>query len=384
MSDLKTVERASVPVTTAPPGTGTEARSSGRRRIRWRRQVKPTVLWLMMLVGSIPILIPFYWMLLNSVQSRDKTDMYPPQWLPVQTYWYVTDASGPKREIFPPIKEEGGKTQVRYVDGDATKVWVPTGSVQKVEKIEPRWKTYKNVFAKTGDTAAGDVYEEKPLRLRDLFKGESFGRYAVNTLLIALLCVYGQVISCSLVAFGFARMRFWGRNVLFMLMLATMMIPAQIYAIPAFMIYKTLGWVDTYLPLIVPAWMGGAFFVFLFRQFFMGIPLEMDEAARMDGAGPFKIWWDILLPMAKPVAVVAAVYTAFGAWNDLFGPLIYINSDYKRTLALALTKFSNSYGLTDVPSLMAASALMMLPVLIIFFLSQRTLQQGMVVSGVKG
>ncbi|HEY3267255.1 MAG TPA: carbohydrate ABC transporter permease [Armatimonadota bacterium] len=350
--------------------------------LRWRRQVRPTILHVILVVFAIPILVPFYWMLVASVQSRDKTDQYPPQWVPVQTYWYAKDANGVKRETFPPIKEEGRRTQVRFLDEPA-KTWVPTASVQKVEKSEPRWKNITSVFAKTGDTSSGNV-EDAPFRWSDIWKSESFGRYALNTLVIALLCVFGQIISCSLVAYGFARMNFWGKNALFMLMLATMMIPGQIYAIPAFMIYRSLGWVDTYIPLILPAWMGGAFFVFLFRQFILGIPLEMDEAARIDGSGPFRIWWEILLPMARPVAVVAGVYTFFGAWNDLFGPLIYLNSDYKRTLALALTKFSNAYGQTDVPSLMAASVLMMVPVLVIFFFSQRALQQGLVISGVKG
>jgi ABC-type glycerol-3-phosphate transport system permease component len=354
-----------------------------RRRLRWRRQVRPTILHIVLLLGAIPILVPFYWMLLTSVQSRDKADAYPPEWVPKQTTYTVTDSNGVKRETFPPIKEEAGRKQVRYMD-TLQKVWVPSASLVETVKTAPRWKTYTSVFAKTGDTTAGSVDEERPFRWSEVFAGESFGRYALNTFVIALLCVYGQIISCSLVAYGFARMQFWGKNALFLMMLATMMIPGQIYAVPAFIIYRTLGWVDTYLPLIVPAWMGGAFFVFLFRQFFMGIPLEMDEAARMDGAGPFRTWWEILLPMARPVAVVAGVYTFFGAWNDLFGPLIYINSDYKRTLALALTKFSNAYGQTDIPSLMAASALMMLPVLIIFFFSQRALQQGLVISGVKG
>lgn len=348
---------------------------------RWRRQVRPTLLHIVLLVGAIPILVPFYWMLLASVMTQDKVDSYEPQWLPIVTkHFAVIDDQ--KTEIYPPVKTENGETEVRIVGTQETRL-VPAASVTEEDILEPQWDTYRDVFAKTGDTAAESV-EDRPFQWSDIWRGESYGRYTLNTLLISLLAVYGQIFSCSLVAFGFARMHFWGKNVLFLIMLATMMIPAQIYAVPSFMIYRQLGWIDTYLPLIVPAWLGGAFFVFLFRQFFMGIPLEMDEAARMDGAGPFKIWWSILLPMAQPVAVVAGVYTFFGHWNELMGPLIYLNSDYKRTLALALTKFRNAYGLTDIPSLMAASVVMMIPVLIIFFLSQKQLQQGMVVSGVKG
>lgn len=352
-----------------------------RQGIRWRRQVGPIILHVLLLLGAIPILVPFYWMLLASVMTMDKVDSYEPQWLPIVTKHYAM-LDGQKTEIYPPIKTENGRTEVRVIGETASRT-VPESAVSEEDKLEPQWHTYKEVFAKTGDTAAESV-ENRPFRWSDVWRGESYGRYTLNTLLISLLAVYGQIISCSLVAFGFSRMHFWGKNVLFLVMLATMMIPAQIYAVPAFMIYRQLGWIDTYLPLIVPAWLGGAFFVFLYRQFFMGIPLEMDEAARVDGAGPFKIWWNILLPMAKPVSVVAGVYTFFGNWNELMGPLIYLNSDYKRTLALALTKFRNAYGMTDIPSLMAASAVMMIPVLIIFFFSQKQLQQGMVVSGVKG
>jgi len=381
---VETEAKTRTAVTAEPDGVKASSAwtpPSKRTGIRWRRQVGPSIVHLILILGSIPILVPFYWMLLASVLTQDKVDSYEPQWLPIVTKHYAM-IDGEKTEIYPPIKSERGQTEVRIIGNPQSRL-VPESAVTTEEVMEPQWDTYAEVFAKTGDTAAGSV-EDKPFRWSDIWRGESYGRYALNTLLISILAVYGQIISCSLVAYGFARMQFWGKNALFLMMLATMMIPAQIYAVPTFMIYRQLGWIDTYLPLIVPAWLGGAFFVFLFRQFFMGIPLEMDEAARVDGAGPFKIWWQILLPMAKPVAVVAGVYTFFGHWNELMAPLIYLNSDYKRTLALALTKFKNAYGMTDIPSLMAASVVMMIPVLIIFFLSQRQLQQGLVISGVKG
>ena len=149
------------------------------------------------------------------------------------------------------------------------------------------------------------------------------------------------------------------------------------------MLFRRLGWMDTFLPLIVPAWCGSAFFAFLYRQYFLGIPVEMDEAAAIDGCGPFRTFWHVLLPMAKPVTVTVGVYTFLGAWNDFLGPLIYLNSDHKRTLSLALAKFQSAYA-TDVPATMAAATLMLLPVLILYLVSQRALIQGMVVSGVKG
>ncbi|MCC2672105.1 MAG: carbohydrate transporter permease [Armatimonadetes bacterium] len=153
--------------------------------------------------------------------------------------------------------------------------------------------------------------------------------------------------------------------------------------IPVFMIFRWLGWIDTFLPLIVPAWFGSAFFAFLYRQFFLGIPLELDEAAKVDGCSPIRTFWSVLMPLTQPVTVTVAVFTFLGAWNDFLGPLIYLNSDHKRTLSLALAKFQGAYA-TDVPGLMAAATLMLIPVLVIYFVSQRALVQGMVMTGIKG
>jgi ABC-type glycerol-3-phosphate transport system permease component len=238
--------------------------------------------------------------------------------------------------------------------------------VRKTKAVEPRWSNYTKILSPKSKNSDDD-----------------FSRFLANTLVIAGLSIIGQALSSALVGWGFARLRFAGKNVLFMVMLATMMIPGEIGMIPTFMIFRNLGWIDTFLPLIVPAWLGSAFFAFLYRQFFMGIPVEMDEAAKVDGAGPLRVFWQILLPMAKPVTVTVGAYTFLGAWNSFLGPLIYINSDYKRTLSLALAKFQSAYG-TDIPAIMAGATLMLIPVVLIYFFSQRALIQGMVVSGVKG
>jgi multiple sugar transport system permease protein len=147
-----------------------------------------------------------------------------------------------------------------------------------------------------------------------------------NTVVITTLCVVGQVISCSLVGFGFARFRFRGRSILFMVMLSTMMLPAQVTMIPVFVLFRSLGMIDTFWPLIIPAWLASPFFVFMFRQFFAQIPEELIEAARIDGASNWRIYWQLMLPLSGPVMAIVAIYTFLAAWNDFLGPLIYLNS----------------------------------------------------------
>jgi len=210
-----------------------------------------------------------------------------------------------------------------------------------------------------------------------------FGLYTWNTLKIALICLIGQAFSCSLVAFGFARMRFPGRGPLFIALLSTMMLPAQVTMIPVFKIFATLGWYDTFLPLTVPAFFGAPFFVFLLRQYFMTIPREMDEAARIDGANTWQVYWRVLLPQAKPALATVAIFSFMSSWNDFLGPLIYLVSPEKRTLALGLYAFQGQFA-TDWNYLLAASTVVMLPLLALFFAFQRYFIQGVVVSGVKG
>jgi ABC-type glycerol-3-phosphate transport system permease component len=328
-----------------------------------RRRLHQTILFFLLAAGAVPILIPFFWMLSTSLKTRETASAYPPRWIPENERAYVT-ADGTRQEVVVLLEGEEGRTKIRWMDG--TTEFVAASSVVRTRRVELQWSNYSKILAVKRNAADDD-----------------FSRYLLNTLLIAGWTVVGQALSSALVGWGFARMRFAGKRLLFMIMLATMMIPGQIGMIPTFMIFRWLGWIDTFLPLIVPAWFGSAFFAFLYRQYFMGIPVEMDEAAQVDGCGPLRLFWHILLPMARPVTVTVAVYTFFGAWNDFLGPLIYINSDHKRTLSLALAKFQGAYAY-DVPAMMAAATLMLIPVLLIYFFSQRALLQGMIVSGVKG
>jgi len=210
-----------------------------------------------------------------------------------------------------------------------------------------------------------------------------FALYTFNTCRITAISMLGQIMSCSLVAFGFARMRFPGRNFLFIVLLSTMMLPAQVTMIPVFKIFSTLGWYDTILPLTVPSFFGSAFFIFLLRQYYMTVPHEMDEAARIDGASTWQVFYNVLLPQIKPALATLAIFSFMNNWNDFLGPLIYLSTPAKRTLALGLYAFQGQYA-TDYNYLMAASAVVMLPLLILFFAGQRYFIQGVVISGVKG
>jgi multiple sugar transport system permease protein len=212
----------------------------------------------------------------------------------------------------------------------------------------------------------------------------NFWAALANTVVITTLCMAGQIISCSLVGFGFARFKFRGRSILFMVMLSTMMLPAQVTMIPVFILFRYLGLIDSFWPLIIPAWLASPFFVFMFRQFFSQIPEELVEAARMDGASHWRIYRQLMLPLSGPVIAIVAIYTFLGSWNDFMGPLIYLNSPGNRTLALALNSFRGQFGAMEAHHLMAASVVCMLPCIILFFAAQKYFVESVTMTGLKG
>jgi multiple sugar transport system permease protein len=230
--------------------------------------------------------------------------------------------------------------------------WIPT---------DIRWENYS------------DVFDRMPYLI-----------YFRNSVFVTVMTIVGVVISSSLVAYAFACLRWPGRNALFIFVLATMMLPMQVTMIPMFVLFKELGWLNTYKPLIVPAFFGGgAFNIFLLRQFFLTIPKELFEAARIDGCSEFRIYWNIVLPLAKPALATVAILTFMFSWNDFLGPLIYLSDQLKGTLALGLALFVGQHQ-TEWGMLMAASVLMMLPMVLIFFFFQRYFIKGFVMSGIKG
>ena len=210
-----------------------------------------------------------------------------------------------------------------------------------------------------------------------------FDRYAINTLIIAVGAITGNLISCTLVAYGFARLHAPGKNVLFVMMLATMMLVDPVRIIPMYIEFKMMGWIDTFLPLIIPAFFGSPFYIFLLRQFFMNIPRELEDAALIDGANRFQIIWKIFLPLAKPALAAVAIFNFQGVWNDFLPPLVFLHDQSKFTITLGLNFFRSTYDV-HWGYLMAASLVAMLPMAIVFFLAQKQFIKGISLSGLKG
>lgn len=213
-------------------------------------------------------------------------------------------------------------------------------------------------------------------------EGFRFSLFLQNTLRIALFTVLGTVLSSSWVAFGFSILEWRGRDKLFYLMLATMMLPPQVTMIPVFIIFKSLGWCNTYLPLIVPSFLGNAFFIFLLRQFFLTIPRDLIDAARVDGCSTFRIYWQIVLPLSIPALATVALFTFMWSWNDFMGPLIYVVDEAKYTLSLGLAMFKGRFA-SRYGEMMAVSVLLTLPIIVLFFFTQKTFIQGIKTSGMK-
>ena len=210
-----------------------------------------------------------------------------------------------------------------------------------------------------------------------------FGRFALNTLFIAALAILGNLLSCTIIAYGFARLRAPGKNFFFILMLSTMMLVEPVRIIPLYIEFNKLGWIDSYLPLIVPAFFGSPFYIFLLRQFFMNIPLELEEAALIDGANRLQILWKVIVPLSKPALAAIAIFNFQGVWNDFLYPLVFLHKQSNYTIALGLNFFRSTYTV-HWGYLMAASIVALLPMVIIFFIAQRYFIQGITFTGIKG
>ena len=217
----------------------------------------------------------------------------------------------------------------------------------------------------------------------DALTAVPFLLYVRNTILVVGLNVIGVTASSSFVAYGFSRIVWPGRNALFVLVLATMMLPYQVLAIPLYIVFRHLGWINTFYPLIVPAFFGDAFSIFLLRQFFMGIPNDLSDAAEIDGANELYTFARIILPLTKPALMTVALFQFLYSWNDFFAPLLYLNNQKLYTLSLGLQQYQNSHS-TNWPQLMAASTVITIPVIVLFFFTQKTFIQGITLTGLKG
>jgi multiple sugar transport system permease protein len=210
-----------------------------------------------------------------------------------------------------------------------------------------------------------------------------FWNYMLNTLIICALTVIGTLLSCTLIAYGFSRIQWKGRSVVFLVYLSSIMLPGAVTLIPLYVIFVKLNWVGTILPLVVPAFFGTPFYVFLLRQFFMTIPNDLPDAAKIDGANDLQIIWFIFLPLVKPALAVVALFTFLDSYRDFVGPLIYLGDQSQWTISLGLSMFKNMYG-AEWQLMMAASILTMLPIIVLFFFAQKIFVEGITLTGIKG
>ncbi len=370
------------------------------------RDTKTVLMYLLLSGMSVIFLIPFLWMLSTSLTDGGRVIMKDRPWIPsTQVMAQIGDNSYPMYAVTDGKERSWLDRTFNRMD----KSWPTVAgisstadghkTVQRVTggHIVQRAVDGKGVWQLVGVKLAGQPWTVDEKRTASIERFTLvWGNYATaltvlpfatflkNTLTITLLCIIGQTLSASLVAFGFARMKFPGREVIFIMVLSTMMLPAQVTMIPNFIIYVKLRWIDTLRPLIVPAFFGGgAFFIFLLRQFFLTIPSELEDAARIDGCSPLGIYRNVALPLSKPALATVAVFAFMTHWNDFMGPLIYTQSMEKKTLALGLYSFKGLHG-TEYHLMMAAAIAVLLPVLIIFFSAQKYFVQGIVMSGIKG
>jgi len=343
-----------------------------KARNKISRQVK---LHLALATGAIIFSIPFYWLISTSLKPDERTSVYPPDLIPVkqrrvhiygiERMVYETKFDDKTIRVAKMNELDGGNWEVRFLDGTGVIRIIPRANLKASVYPVAVWKNYSDAL----DFLPSEYHHGiVPLW---------------NTVFVTILVIVGTVFSSSLVAFAFARLKWPGRDLLFVIMLATMMIPGAVTMLPVFLIYRWLGWVDTLRPLWVGAFFGGGFNIFLLRQFFMTIPTDLEDAAKIDGCSYFTIYWKIMLPLITPALAALTIFAFMASWNNFMGPLIYISSPEKMTLAYALQLFQGAHG-GEPAMMMAAATLVMLPVLFVFFFTQRYMIQGVTLTGIKG
>lgn len=296
-------------VSTNAPLAATRVRRASRWRTHRAAMIARSISFLILVMGAITMLVPFYWMIATSLRDSGSIFLYPPRWVPS------------------PLE----------------------------------WSNYP-----------------------DALNSLPFGQWYFNTTFVTATSTLGQVLTASIIGYAFARLRAPGRDPLFLVLVCTMLLPEQVTMVPVFLIFKQLGWIDTWLPLIVPAWLGGgAFYIFLCRQFFLSLPLELDDAAKIDGCSMLGIFFRIALPLSKPLLAAVTVFSMVGKWNEFLYPVIYLNSQSKYVLSIGLRMFQD-VDTTSWNWLMAASVVTVLPCLIIFFFAQKLFVQGIATTGIKG
>lgn len=312
---------------------------------------------------SLVFMAPFLWMMSTSLKHESRIFSKPgepPQWIPTTPR---LDPEGRPLVVYQGVtgvdlgRDDVGRHTLR-IDGREVRAW--TEDFDVLQRVGLHWENYSQAF-----------------------RMMNFGRNLRNTLFICVTVVIGTLLSCSLVAYSFARIPWKGRDVVFVCVLATMMLPYQVTLIPLFAMYRSLGWVGTFKPLILPAFFGVPFYIFLLRQFFLGIPQDLTSAARIDGCNELGIFAMIILPLAKPALATTALFMFLFQWADFLNPLIYLQDDRQYTLAIALQQFQSHHESAWGP-LMAMSTVITIPIIFLFFLTQRTFIQGIALTGIKG
>jgi len=337
-----------------------------------KRKVTVAVVYALLCGFGALFFLPFLWLVTTSLKADDAIFEFPPRWIPSRRERievegrlrgvYTLQVQGEHLKVVH-LKDSPQGAHVRVLEPEVRggeKLLVAKEDMRPVRHIHFRWENY-------------------PRALRTF----PFLLYTRNTLLIAVSVVIGTLVSCSVVAYGFARMRWPGRDLAFILVLATMMLPDQALVLPRFIMFRHLGWIGTFKPLIVPAFFGTAFDIFLLRQFFLTLPGELSDAARIDGCSELGILWRIVVPLSKPALATVALLTFIWCWLDFMGPLVYLNDESMYTLALGLAAFLGRHG-ADWSGLMAAGTVVIAPIVAIFFLAQRTFIRGIALTGMKG
>ncbi|MEL7625806.1 MAG: carbohydrate ABC transporter permease [Anaerolineaceae bacterium] len=339
------------------------------KTIKLRKKIVRIVSLILLTLGAIAVMMPLAWMLLSSFKSPAQGNKMPPEWLPKKAEEAI-------------INDQEYYLYEMPVDGTIKKLALieKNGPIGTFVNPENPAETYE--LRITDGERAMQIYVSWDNYVKALTM-VPFGKYLVNTMIIVVFATLGTVISSVMVAYGFSRFKVKSFKWLFLILLGTIMLPTQVTLIPTFILFRYIGWYDTLLPLIVPAFFANAWDVFLFRQFFMSIPLELDDAARIDGANPLQILWYVILPQSKPVIITVTIFSILYAWNDFFNPLIYLQSEKNWTISLGLQMFNAIYRNNDA-YLLAASVVTLIPIVILYFIAQRYFIQGVVVSGVKG
>jgi multiple sugar transport system permease protein len=338
--------------------------------VRASEFITKAVTTLILAVGGIVILIPLAFMISTSLKSRNQLRASPPPIIPWETT--MVEVNGKDEPLYE-VELNGETLQMALIKNQ------PGGMGLFVKPSNPD-VTYELVIAEQNALRHIEMHWEN---YPTAFTQVPFDRYLVNTLIVTFVGMAGMLLSSSLVAYGFSRFRAPGINIIFLVLLSTIMLPRQVTLIPIYVFFQKIGWIDTLLPLIVPQFFANAYDVFLLRQFFMTVPLELDDAAKIDGANPVQTYFYVMLPQARPALVAVAIFHFLWAWNDFYEPLIFLHSRENWTVAVGLQTFNAMYAV-NTHLIMAASVVMVLPPILLFFFAQQIFTQGVVISGVKG